>query len=122
MASVYVIIENGIPYSNAYHTYAAAVTVANEKHSEELNRQIAASPEDKDEILANMNPKEGAGGETELFMEFQKDIRIMIHRLPVVARGGTRRSSRNRSSRNRSRSRSSRNRSRRSHRNDRRFA
>ena len=110
MASVYVIIENGTPYANTYHTYAAAVRVANEKHSEELNRQIAASPEDKDEILANMNPKEGAGGETELFMEFQKDIRIIIHRLPVVARGGTRRS----------RSRSSR--SSRSHRNDRRFA
>ena len=111
MASVYVIIENGEPYPNAYYTYAAAVKAVNEKYSEELSRQIEESPEHKDVFLADMNPAEDASGKTELFMEFQKDISIFIHKLPVVARGGTRRSSRSRSSRS---SRSTRNRSRRS--------
>lgn len=106
MASVYVIIENGEPYSNAYYTYAAAVKAVNEKYKDEVATQIKANPDDKDVFLADMNPAEDASGKTELFMEFQKDISIFIHKLPVVARGGTRRSSRsrrNRSTRNRSR-------------------
>lgn len=104
MATVYVIIENGIPYPNAYYTYAAAVKVVNEKYSEELSRQIEENPEDKDIFLANMNPVEDARGETQLSMEFLKDINIIIHKLPIVAGGGTRRSrSRSRSTRNRSR-------------------
>ena len=95
MEFVYVILENGEAYPSAYTTYAAAVRVVNEKHQDELNRQIEENPEYKDEIVADVNPPENPDGLTSLFIE--KETRILIHKLPVVKTVGGRRRGRSRS-------------------------
>lgn len=98
MESVYIVIENGEAYPNAYGTYAAAVRAVNEKHQQELNRQIEENPEGRNEILGDVNPSENASGTTSLYIE--KGIQILIHKLPVLRTAGGKRSrSRSRSSR-----------------------
>jgi hypothetical protein len=96
MESVYVVIENGEVYPNAYVTYAAAVRAVNEKHQQELNRQIEENPESRNEILGDVNPSEDASGTTSLYIE--KGIQILVHKLPVLRMAGGKRS-RSRSSR-----------------------
>jgi hypothetical protein len=43
MFSVYVVIENGEPYENAYTSFASTVTAVKEKHTEEIAEQIRVS-------------------------------------------------------------------------------
>ena len=82
MEFVYVVIENGEAYPNAYMTYAAAVRAVNEKHQQELNRQIEENPEGRNEILGDVNPSENASGTTSLYIE--KGIQILVHKLPII--------------------------------------
>jgi hypothetical protein len=100
MESVYIVIENGEAYPNAYTTYAAAVRAVNDKHQLELNRQVEENPESRNEILGYVNPSENASGTTSLYIE--KGIHILVQRLPVVRMAGGKRSRSSRSSRSRS--------------------
>lgn len=97
MEFVYVVIENGEAYPNAYKTYADVLKVVNNKHKAELDRQLDENPEFRDEILGSVNPKEDMSGRTLLYIE--KGIEIMVHKLPVVhsAHGGKRGRSRSKS-------------------------
>ena len=77
--SVYIIVEDGEPYPNSYITYESALKVANDKHREELDRQIEDMPEYKNQILEDMNPKENEDGKTSLYIE--KGLFIYIYKI-----------------------------------------
>jgi len=81
MQPIYVIIENGEPYPDAYKTYAAAVKAVKDKHCEYLFDQIKQmdSLEDIESTLADVNPPENiSANNTYLYIE--KGIHIHIHR------------------------------------------
>ena len=82
MEYIYVVVENGEAYQNAFRTYESAVKAVNNKHMEELERQIEEVPDLKEEILRDVNRSEDPSGSTLLYVE--KGINIYIHRLPVV--------------------------------------
>jgi hypothetical protein len=95
MEFVYVVIENGVVYPSVYTNYAAAVKVVNDKHKEQLTRQVEENPEFKDEILGEVNPKENSSGKTSLYIE--KEINIEISKLPIrSSAGGSRKNTRKR--------------------------
>ena len=79
---LYVVIENGEAYPNLYKTYESAVKAVNDKHMEELERQIEEVPDLKEEILRDVNRSENPSGTTLLHVE--KGINIYIHKLPVA--------------------------------------
>jgi hypothetical protein len=79
---VYAVIENGEAYQYAYKTYASAVKAVNDRHKDELDRQIQEIPDYKEQILGDVNPKEDPSGKTFLYIE--KEIHIHICKLPVV--------------------------------------
>ena len=79
---VYVVIENGEAYSNAYKTYESAVKAVNEKHMTELQNQIEQVPDEREKILGYVNPLEDPSGKTFLYVE--KEIYIYIYKLPIV--------------------------------------
>ena len=81
MEFVYVVIENGEAYPNAYKKYDSAVRAVNDKHKSELNRQIEEIPYYKDEILGYVNPPENPSGITFLYIE--KETNIYIYKLYV---------------------------------------
>ena len=89
MEFIYIVIENGEAYPNAYKTYKAAVKAVNIKHQEELDSQIEELPEYKNSIIADVNPEESGNGTTQLYIE--KGIAILIHKLPIDASSGGRR-------------------------------
>jgi len=82
MEYIYFVVENGQAYRNAFKTYESAVKAVNDKHMEELERQIEEVPDLKEEILRDVNRSEDPSGSTFLYVE--KGINIYIHRLPVV--------------------------------------
>ena len=86
MEYVYVVIENGVVYPSAYTNYAVAVKTVNDKHQEELMRQVEESPDFKEEILGSVNPKENSSGKTALYIE--KEINIEISKLPIRSSAG----------------------------------
>jgi hypothetical protein len=81
MEHVYVIIENGEPYLQAYRTYKAAVAAVKEKHKEYIEHYIKelADLHDIEHMLADINVPE-AQCMTRLYIE--KGINIQIHKLP----------------------------------------
>lgn len=84
MSFVYVVVENGEPYSLAYKHYLAAVMAVKEKHKEALENQIndIQNLYDIEIILAHINVAENIEkGVSHLYVE--KGINILIYRLPV---------------------------------------
>jgi len=79
---VYVVIENGEAYQHVYKTYTSAVKAVNDRHTDELDRQIQELPNCTEQILGDVNPKEDPSGKTYLYIE--KEIHIHICKLPVV--------------------------------------
>ncbi len=78
--NIYVIIENGELYTEAYKTYTSAVKAVKEKHREYLEEQIREL-HDLDfieNLLADINVPEHPDGMTRLYIE--KGINITIHR------------------------------------------
>ena len=79
---VYVVIENGEAYQNVYKTYESAVKAVNDRHKDELDRQIQEIPDYKEQILGDVNPTEDPSGKTYLYIE--KEIHIHIWKCSSV--------------------------------------
>ena len=78
--NIYIIIENGEPYAEAYKTYGSAVKAVKGRHKAYLEEQIQQL-HDMDmieEMLADINVPEHPDGMTRLYIE--KGIHITIHR------------------------------------------
>ena len=78
--NIYIIIENGEPYPEAYKNYASAVKAVKGRYKTYLEEQIREL-HDLDlieEILADINVPEHPEGMTRLYIE--KGIHITIHR------------------------------------------
>jgi hypothetical protein len=88
MDFVYVVVENGEAYPQAYRNYSSAVQAVHTRHQAELDRQIAELPDYKDLILADVQQQEDPSGTTFLYIE--KEIRIFVHKLPVMNTAGGR--------------------------------
>lgn len=85
MQSVYVVVENGEAYPDAYMTYRAAVKAVKEKHREILEYQIQELKDlDMVEaVLSSVNVAEDkVKNTTHLYIE--KGINILIHKLPIT--------------------------------------
>ena len=82
MSFVYVVIENGEAYSEAYGNYYLAIRAVHAKHNEEIERQerMAAEGDDKSccEVIVPEDPK----GKTNLYIE--KGIHIEIVKLRIT--------------------------------------
>ena len=81
MPFIYIIVENGEPYPNSYTSYETALKVINDKHKEELDRQIDEMPDYKNQILEDMNPVENEDGKTSLYIE--KGLYIYVYKLDM---------------------------------------
>jgi hypothetical protein len=78
--NIYIVIENGEAYPEAYKNYASAVKAVKEKHRTYLEERIQEL-HDLDMIeqtLADINVPEHPDGMTRLYIE--KGINITIHR------------------------------------------
>lgn len=81
MNAVYVVIENGEPYQQAYASFASAIAAANEKHEESIRNQLQEA--NGEPICSDLNvPENKITGKTYLYVE--KGINIYIHKLPVL--------------------------------------
>jgi hypothetical protein len=80
MNSVYVIIENGEPYSNVYQTFKSAVAVVKAKHNETIDDQLREA--EGYPICSDLDVPENKVGKTELYVE--KGINIIIYKLPIA--------------------------------------
>jgi hypothetical protein len=78
--NIYIVIENGEPYPEAYKNYASAVKAVKEKHREYLEEQIRELHylDMIESVLADVNVPENMEGMTRLYIE--KGINITIHR------------------------------------------
>ena len=84
MESIYIIIENGEPYTTAFTTYKSAVISVKEKHKEYLETQIKelGNLTEIEELLDNINVSENTQlGITKLYIE--KGINIEIYKIPL---------------------------------------
>ena len=80
--NVYVIIENGDPYSLVYQTFESAVAVVKAKHKETIDEQLREANGEYD-ICSELDvPENKITGKTELYVE--KGIFINIYKLPVL--------------------------------------
>lgn len=85
MEFVYIIVENGEAYPNAYKTYKSAVDKVKEKHREYLEEQIKElyHLDMIESVLADINvPENIEKGISRLYIE--KGINIEIHKLPII--------------------------------------
>ena len=80
MIAVYVIIENGEPYSNVYQTFESAVAVVKAKHKETIDEQLREA--NGYPICSDLDVPENKVGKTELYVE--KGINIIIYKLPLA--------------------------------------
>jgi len=76
---VYIVIENGEAYPEAYKSYASAVKAVKEKHRNYLEERIQELHylDSIENVLADINVPEHPGGMTRLYIE--KGIHITIH-------------------------------------------
>jgi len=91
MAFVYVVIENGEPYAEAYASYALAQAAVKVKWDEEVQRQREEEG-DVPNPVSDIDLPEDPSGETYLYVE--KGNHIRVYRMPVKATGGGKRKSR----------------------------
>jgi hypothetical protein len=85
MSYVYIIVENGEAYPNAYAKYASAVAAVKTKHKTYLEEQIKelAYLEDIESVLKDINvPENTETGISQLYIE--KGINISIQKVPIV--------------------------------------
>ncbi len=78
---VYVVVENGNAYPNAFTTYEKAVAAVLEKNKEIITEHKAEEQEPGD-TCDELDTKENVKGE--MFLYIEKGIQIYIYRLPVV--------------------------------------
>ena len=84
MEYIYIIIENGYPYPEAYKNYKSTIKAVKEKHHEYLEEQIKELHylSDIENLLSDINtPENTETGISKLYIE--KGINIEIHRLPI---------------------------------------
>ena len=79
MNAVYVIIENGEPYTMVYQTFESAVAVVKAKHKETIDEQLREA--EGYPICSDLDVPEKLG-KTELYVE--KGINIIIYKLSVA--------------------------------------
>lgn len=80
MDSVYVVIENGIPYETVYTSFASAAATVKEKHAETIAEQIKEAGGYP--ICSEIDiPEDIVTGKTYLYVE--KGIHIYIYKLPI---------------------------------------
>jgi len=78
--NVYVIIENGDPYSHVYQTFESAVAVVKARHKETIEEQVREAGSD---ICSDLDaPEDTVTGKTYLYVE--KGIHIYIYKLPFL--------------------------------------
>lgn len=81
MSFVYVVIENGEAYAEAYGNYYLAVRAVHAKHNEEIERQERMAAEGDDKSCCEVIVPESSSGVTRLYIE--KGINIEILKLRV---------------------------------------
>ena len=84
MDYIYIVVENGNPYSSAFITYKSAVTSVKEKHGEYLKDQIKQLDNffDIEILLADINVSENT--ETNISkLYIEKGINIEIHKISI---------------------------------------
>jgi hypothetical protein len=84
MEYIYIVVENGEAYPNAYKNYKSAADSVKEKHKEYLEEQIKELHylSDIESVLADINvPENIETGLSRLYIE--KGINIVIHKLPI---------------------------------------
>lgn len=91
MAFVYVVIENGEPYSEVYASYALAQAAVKVKWDEEVQQQREEEG-DVPNPVSDIDLPEDPSGETYLYVE--KGNHIRVYRLPVKGAGGGKRKTR----------------------------
>ena len=79
MNAVYIIIENGEPYTMVYKTFESAVAVVKAKHKETIDEQLKEA--EGYPICSDLDVPEKVG-KTELYVE--KGINIIIYKLPLA--------------------------------------
>jgi hypothetical protein len=82
---VYIVVENGEAYPNAYIKYESAVAAVKEKHKTYIEEQIKelACLEDIESVLKDINvPENTTTGISQLYIE--KGINITIQKTPIV--------------------------------------
>ena len=85
MEDIYIIVENGNPYPQAYKTYLSAVNSVKEKHHKYLIEQIKELEYfyEIEILLADINvPENTKTGISKLYIE--KGINIEIHKLHII--------------------------------------
>jgi hypothetical protein len=77
MNSIYVVIENGIPYETVYVTFASANTAVKEKYASEIaeQRKESGTCSDIDTLEDIVTAK--------TYMYVEKGIHIYIYKLPI---------------------------------------
>jgi len=84
MEYIYIIVENGEEYPDAYKNYKSAVNAVKEKHKDYLEEQIKElyHLDMIESVLADINvPENIETGISRLYIE--KGINIVIHKLPI---------------------------------------
>jgi hypothetical protein len=79
MSFIYIVIENGETYPNAYQTYILAQAAIKAKWDEEVQCQYTECGEG---CCSNIDLPENPSGTTHLYVE--KEINIVVHRLPIL--------------------------------------
>ena len=83
---VYIIVQDGIPYTSSYTTYEAAVAAVKEKNKETLEYEKALAEEMGEPLDSDIDiPENTESPITNLFLCTVK-ITIMICKVPVLAR------------------------------------
>jgi hypothetical protein len=85
MDYIYIVIENGNPYSLGFITYKSAVRSVKEKHREYLKDQIKQLDDffDIENIVSDINVSENTETNiTKLYIE--KGINIEIHKIQII--------------------------------------
>lgn len=82
MTSVYVVIENGDPYTAVYVSFASAAAAVKEKHAEEIDAQVREA--EGGPVCSDVDVAENVlAGKTYLYIE--KGIHIYIYKLSIIA-------------------------------------
>lgn len=84
MEYIYIVVENGKPYSVSFKNYKSAVEAVKEKHKQYLEKQIKELSELDmiDLIFSDINLSENIEKNmTQLYIE--KGINIEIYKLPI---------------------------------------
>lgn len=79
--SMYVVIENGLPYPHLYTSYASAAAVAQAKYKEVIKEEIKEA--DGYPICSEIDVPENTSGTTYLYVE--KGIHIYIYKLEILS-------------------------------------